>query len=290
MGHQMRIVFLGATGMIGNVVIRHLSGPNKQVTAIVRKPEIARKKLPKWVTVLPGDVKYEETLGPVGSADVVIFMVALDPKSAKPTGFNADNSGIQAVLRKALEGNRPHIVYLSALLEENNIHDWWGLELKTKATQSVQRSGLHHTILRPSNLMENLPHRFQRGKSISYIGTPKETAWWIAADDIGRMLNAHLERPMDESYDIPMQGPEALTARQAAERYAKATGLNVSRAPLLLLQVIGLFVRELRYVASISKAMNNAPEPFRSAETWAALGDAKTTIEAFAKSAGIKDH
>lgn len=279
----MKIVFLGATGMIGNVVIRHLRSPDRDVTALVRNPGRDREKLPDWITVLAGDVTDATTLDPIMSADVVIFMVALDPKTAKPNGFNADNGGIEAVLSKAKQGKRPHIVYLSSLLEQGNVHDWWGLKLKTQATRSVQESGLPHTILRPSNLMENLPHRFQRGKSVSYIGTPRETAWWIAADDIGRMLNAHLNRPLDETYGIPMQGPEALTTKQAVERYAKAAGLKVSRAPLFLMRTIGVFVRELGYVASISKAMNHAPEPFQSEETWGALGKAETTIEDFAK-------
>jgi len=278
----MKIVFLGATGMIGNVVIRQLHSPERDVTALVRNPDLARKKLPDWIKVIAGNVTDATTLDPIMSADVVIFMVALDPKTAKPNGLNADNGGIAAVLEKAKQGKRPHIFYLSSLLEQGNVHNWWGLNLKTKATRSVQGSGLPHTILRPSSLMENLPHRFQRGKSVIYIGTPKKTAWWIAADDVGRMLNAHLNRPLDMDYDIPMQGPEALNTKGAAERFAKAKGLRVSHAPLVLMRTLGLFVRELDYVAAISKAMKDAPEAFQSEETWATLGKSNTTIEHFA--------
>lgn len=57
---------------------------------------------------------------------------------------------------------------------------------------------------------------------------------------MGRMLNAHLNRSMDANYDVPMQGPEALKTNEAAERYAKVTGLKVSRAPFLLVRTIGL--------------------------------------------------
>ncbi|MEM9435738.1 MAG: NAD(P)H-binding protein [Pseudomonadota bacterium] len=286
----MKIVFLGATGMIGNVVIQHLGGSNREVLALVRNPDIARRTLPDWVSVRRGDVKEDATLDPVESADVVIFMVALDPRTARPTGFNADNGGVDAVLRHAKRGNKPHIIYLSSLLERSNPHDWWGLNLKTQATRAVQTSGLPHTILRPSNLMENLPHRFQRGTSVTYIGTPRETAWWIAADDVGQMLKAHLNRSMEDVYDIPMQGPESLTTQEAAERYAKAAGLKVSRAPYALMRTLGFFVRELGYVASISQAMNDAPEPFQSEETWARLGPAKTSVEDFAKRATTRNH
>lgn len=278
----MNIVFLGATGMIGNVVIRHLAKAGRDITALVRTPESAEKTLPDSVSVKRGNVADLKSLDPIKDADVVIFMLSIDPKTADPKGFNADLDGVKAVIKVAAQGKCPHIIYLSSLLEQGSIHDWWVLEAKKEATRSVKTSGLPHTILRPSNLMENLPNRFQRGNSISYIGKPKETGWWIAAEDIGRMLNAHLDRLLDTNYDIPMQGPQAMTAKEASERYATAKGLKVSGAPMAILRLVGIFVPELRYAAKISTAMNTAPEAFQSDQAWEDLGKPKVTIEAFA--------
>lgn len=281
----MEIVFLGATGMIGNVVATHLANSGRDVTAIVRDPARGKAKLPASVKLVKGDVAEPSTLTPVRDADVVIFMLSIDTKRAKPGRFNADLDGIKAVLQAAPIDAMPHIVYLSSLLEQGTPHPWWVMSANREATSSVAMRAPRHTILRPSNLMENLPSRFVRGKSVSYIGKPREKGWWIAAEDIGRMLNSHLNRSLEKSYDIPLQGPEPMTAKEAVERYAAVKGLKPSRAPTGVMALIGTFVPELSYAVKISKAMNDAPEPFQSEQVWKDLGKPQLSIEDFARRA-----
>jgi len=278
-----KIAVLGATGMIGSVITKELIAAGRDLTAITRNAAVARSKLPGGVTAMTGDVSKPETLGPVGSADIVLFMLSVDPKTAKPSAFNPDRDGLANVIKVAKTGRRPHIVYLASQLEQTTPHDWWVLKAKAEASAMLKASGLNHTILRPSNVMESLPGRMQRGKSVGWIGTPKQTSRWIAGVDLARMVNAHLDRPLDQSYDLVLQGPEAVTVRDAAERFAAARGLKASGAPLPVLSFIANFSPEIRYAVGISKAMNDAPESDQGQAVWDVLGRPMTTVEDFAR-------
>ncbi|MGR3435512.1 MAG: SDR family oxidoreductase [Shimia sp.] len=279
-----KTLLLGATGMIGGAITRTLADAGRDPTALVRDPAAAAPKLPAGVSTVAGDVARPDTLGPVGAADVVVFMLSVDPKTGKPGAFNPDRDGLANVIAAAKAGRRPHIVYLASQLERTNPHGWWVLKAKAEATAMLKGSGLHHTILRPSNVMESLPGRMQRGKSVGWIGTPRRTSRWIAGTDLAAMVAAHLDRPLDRSYDLVLQGPEDLTVREAAERFAAARGLKASGAPLPVLSRVGLLNREIGYAVAVSKAMNDAPEPPAGEAEWRDLGRPQLTIEDFARS------
>ncbi|MGR3484299.1 MAG: SDR family oxidoreductase [Paracoccaceae bacterium] len=279
-----KILFLGATGMIGSVVARGLAEAGRDVTALVRDPDAARAKLPEGLPTVRGDVGAPATLEPVGEAEVVIFMLSVDPKSGRPGAFNPDRDGLRNVVQAAKAGERPHVVYLASQLERTSPHPWWVLQAKAEASAMLKASGLDHTILRPSNVMESLPGRMLRGRSVGWIGRPKQRSWWIAGADLARMVNAHLGRPLDRSYDLVLQGPEGLTVRAAAERFAAARGLKSGGAPLPVLSLIGRLNREIGYAAQVSRAMNDAPERLAGEAEWAELGRPRLTVEGFARS------
>lgn len=283
----MKISILGATGMIGGVVTKSLAEAGHQITALVRNPDAARSKLPTGVKAIAADVAERATLGTLNDADVVLFMLSVDPKRAKKSAFNPDRDGLKNVIEALSGGKRPHVMYLASKLQQANPHNWWVLSAKVEAARALQQSGLPHTILRPANLMESLPHRMLRGKAVGYMGAPVEPSRWIAAADFAAMLDAHLSRDLTQSYDITFQGPEALTVKQAAEAFAanyRVEKIKVSKAPLPMLKLIGAFVPELKYAANVSEAMNDAREPFDGEAEWQVLGKPKITVADYARS------
>jgi len=83
-----------------------------------------------------------------------------------------------------------------------------------------------------------------------------------------------------------MQGPEALTFKEAAQRFVEnysAQALNVSGAPMVILKIMGLFSPEMRYLAKILDIINNHPEKFEAELAWKELGKPAITVNDFAR-------
>ena len=283
-----RIVVLGATGMIGSAVTRQLVVAGHSITAVVRQGDGAAARVLSGLEVVQGDAALPDTLRqPLEGADAVFFALSVDPKRGRPEAFNPDRDGLTNLL--GVLSGRPdvRVLYLASLLQDHNPHDWWVLAHKREAVERLETSGVRHTIFKPSNFMENLPNRNLRGRSVALIGKPRYRNWWIAADDFGKQVAAHVGRPSPSEADrtFAIQGPEALDYEEAARRFASAytrEPLKVSFAPVPVFKLLGRFVPEMKYALEISRASNDSPESFEAQATWDELGRPETTIERFA--------
>ncbi len=94
--------------------------------------------------------------------------------------------------------------------------------------------------------------------------------------------NTHLDRDLSQNYDLVLQGPEGVTVREAAERFATARGLKSSGAPMPVLSLVGKLNREIGYAVGIARAMNDAPERLTGGHIWETLGRPRMTIGDFA--------
>jgi uncharacterized protein YbjT (DUF2867 family) len=282
----LRVAVLGATGMIGKPVTNELIEAGYDVTVIARNVVKARDALPRAAKVLYGDVADASGLASVMSGiDVVVLCLAVDAKHEGPNDFHPELDGLRNVLDAAQAGGVRRVCYLSSLLQEHP-SDWWVMRIKRAALAEVRQAGLPHSIFYASNFMENLVFRNLRGNTLSLIGKPRHKNWWIAAADFGKQLAAHLRALPARSSEFVVQGPEAADYYEAAQRFAQASsrpGLKVGFAPVPVLSLLGLAVKELSYAVNISKVINDYPETFRAASTWQELGKPATTIDAYAR-------
>jgi uncharacterized protein YbjT (DUF2867 family) len=288
---QSKVAVLGATGMIGSAVTRQLTAAGHAVTAILRDRET--RNLPKGVDSVIGDVADPRSLDAgLHEADVLFVSLSVDPKQGRPNRFNPDRDGLTNVLERLRGRSRPRVLYVASLVQDENPHAWWVLEHKREAVRRLEASGVPHTIFKPSSFMENLPFRNRRGSSIALIGKSRHPNWWVAANDFGKQVAAHVSRlaeqgeHADRASTYAVQGPEHMTYDEAARRYAaayRASVLKVSHAPAAVFSLLGRFVPELGYAYEISRAINDAPEQFQAEQSWRDLGRPTTTIEHFAQ-------
>lgn len=85
-----------------------------------------------------------------------------------------------------------------------------------------------------------------------------------------------------------VQGPEAITLTESAERFVRNyphKALQIQAAPLGVLKIVGLFNKDLGYMTKIMDSVINHPEPFQAEATWRDLGKPSDTVESFAKNA-----
>jgi len=85
-----------------------------------------------------------------------------------------------------------------------------------------------------------------------------------------------------------VQGPEAISVRQALERFVKNydPSLKIRVAPLWVMRMIGLFNPKMKFVAHLFAYFGDHEDPFYAKETWEKLGEPTTTLEVFAGSFG----
>jgi hypothetical protein len=83
----------------------------------------------------------------------------------------------------------------------------------------------------------------------------------------------------------PVQGPEAISVRQAMEQFVQNYDptLKIRIAPLWVIRMIGLFNPKMKFVAHLFAYFGNHEDSFYAEETWRELGKPTTTLEMFSK-------
>lgn len=282
------VAVIGATGMLGLPVTRALADAGFEVTALVRKPADARAKLQAGIKVVAADVQDEKTLtATLSGMDAVYVSLSMTPDQTRKD-FWIESEGMKAIVSTCRAAKVPRVAYLSSMMQKNSRMDWWVIEMKRQAVETLHRSDLDYSIFYPANFMESLPFQMRQGNRIAIAGRPLEGSHWIAAKDYAAQVAAALRRAeAGVNQDYTIQGPEKFKADEAAKTFVenyKAEKLSVARAPLALFKLLGLFSPSMSYVRHISEALNTTSEPFAADATWADLGKPATTLAQFSRS------
>jgi uncharacterized protein YbjT (DUF2867 family) len=207
-----KILVLGGTGMLGSPAARRLQADGFEVRLLARDPEKTRAQFDDSFEVVAGDVADMDSLGQaLQGCDGVLISV----------GGPADQLSAENVAALAPKLGLKQITYLSGstVLEENG---WFPMvKQKLMAEKAVQACGVPYTILRPTWPMEQLP-RFVMGGRATIIGEALQAWHWFAADDLARMISNAYQRAEAQNKCLYVHGPEAITPKDALERYCRA--------------------------------------------------------------------
>ncbi|KAK9816350.1 hypothetical protein WJX74_009073 [Apatococcus lobatus] len=153
----------GATGGVGQEIVKLLLQRKIRTTALVRDPDAAAKQLPRagpLLRVVKGDVYKAETLSAaVQGSNVMLIATGISP-SKDPLGpFTVDFQGVRNLIRCGREANIQKVVLVSSFgVGCFPLNLFIGaLFFKKRGEEAVQRSGMHYTILRPGKLLDELP-------------------------------------------------------------------------------------------------------------------------------------
>jgi uncharacterized protein YbjT (DUF2867 family) len=282
----IRIAFVGATGMLGKPVAEALQQAGHGVRVVARDVGRAQAALGTRFAYAAADVADTEALvRAFADTDAVYINLSTSPLE-RESGFHVELDGIRNIVTAARRAGVTRVLYLSSLMQRFEESSWWVLRVKRAAVDLIKNSGLTYTLFYPSNFMENLFYRNKQGSRINLAGAFRHKNYWIAARDYAAQVSESLRLPV-ANREYVVQGPQALTYPEAAELFARhfsAENLKVSRAPLGVLKIIGLFSRELRYVARILETIGRQPESFEAEATWRDLGTPQTSVADYARS------
>ncbi len=232
------ILVTGASGYVGNNLVRRLVQLDKPVRAMVGHPEKALVRLadvePK-IQIVKGDVTRPDTLAEwMQGVDTVIHLVAIAIEKGKRT-YEAINTqgtvnvveaakaaGVKRFINMCQAGARPDTPYAF-------------LRSKGLAQEYVAKSGLDWTAMRPSVIwgpqdeFANVQARLIRLTPIIFPiagdGQAKFQPVWVG--DVVEAFAQTLDDPTTIGQEYELGGPEVLTYEEIVDRVLEA--LHTSR-------------------------------------------------------------
>ncbi|MFD2936218.1 SDR family oxidoreductase [Spirosoma flavum] len=283
----MHIAIIGATGMLGQPVTQEFIQAGFSVRIIARDVEKANQLFP-GADIVAGDMRDAQSMtNALRGVDVVYLNLSIK-QNEKKAYFHTEAEGLANLLQAARMVGIRRIGYLSSIVmryQGMNGFNWWAFDVKREALQLIKASGIPYSIFYPSCFMETLNGSQRVGRFVLLIGRSFVRPMFIAAHDYGKqVVQAFLIAQDGQNQEYVIQGPEAVTQHEAAERFVaahKKETLSILTVPPLLLQVGRLFSAQADYGWHITEAINKYPEAFEAGQTWADLGEPKTTLEQF---------
>lgn len=285
----MKILVIGASGMLGKPVTKALIAAGFDITLLARDVEKLKRLFP-GSKIEKGDVlDMGSLITTMKGMDAVYCNLSVLPAS-KEKDPHTEREGVDNIIAAAKQTGIRRIAYLSSLVHRYqgmNDFNWWAFRNKQQAVQKIQACGIPYTIFYPSTFMETYPFQMMRGNKIAMLGDSIMPMWFIAADDYGKQVASSFRRLTNENRDYAVQGTEAFTFAEAnkifIDNYRKAK-LSTMKAPIGLMKFIGLFHQPFNYAWHICDALNKYPEKFESETTWEELGKPVITLKDYAAS------
>ena len=248
---SMRVLMIGATGMLGRPVARQLASDGVAVRAMVRDVGRARSILAHDIEFVHGDLRDRESISRAIDGCDAIHLNLAAPMRRRPPRWCPEYDGTNAVL-DVLRG-RPieQITRISAMGVEESAPDWWAAQHKSLADHALVASGRPFTIFRPTWLMESLALLLSGARLLTFNLRCKLR--WLAGDDLARQVSAALRDEASIRRVYYPQGPEPLTMREAAERFSRAWPSHPAPrpVPIRLIRMASMFSGRAHYLSSL---------------------------------------
>ena len=273
----MKILVIGASGLLAKPVIRHMDKAGFQLRLFSRS--VNQSMFDKEFEMVQGDVFNLNDLNKAMTgcdAVHISLSTANEALAAKIITDSAMQKGIKLI--STVSG--------CTVSEENR---WFPMiENKYQAEQTIINSGIPYMIFRPTWFFESLDLMIRDGKAM-LLGKQPNPSHWVAADDLARMVATAYGKPEAKNKIFFIFGPEQHLMKDLLEKYCKLRYpeiKKVSSVPIWMMKMIGLLTgnKELKGVASLFAYFEKVNELGNPDETNALLGKPITTFENWVQS------
>ena len=277
----MKILVIGATGMLGEPVARQLQAAGHTIRILSRNVEKAKMKFDDSFEVVYGDVEQPATLhSAIAGCDGVHISLAGGPT---PESYDRiEHRGTANVVQVAAKLGVQYITYLSGFsVNETNRQKNYQTNAKFMAETAVKNSGIPYTIFRATWFMESLPFFIQNGRAI-IVGKQETPLHWVAVQDYAQMVATAYATMNATNKTLYIYGPEAISMTDAVKQYHTMLRPDVSfsQSPTWLISLLAKMTRsaELKDIAIFMKYMEQIKEVGSPEEANDLLGKPETTF------------
>ncbi len=273
-----RILVVGATGMLGEPVARHLKGDGFQVRILARDRNKASKVFDESYEIVDGDVMDEGSLEK--SLDGC-FGVHINLSG------EIEQVGVETVVSVAPRKGVERITYISgtSVFEENT----WFPQTKRKflAEKTIRESGIPYSIFCPTWFMESLPKYVREGRAFVF-GKQPNLYHFVAADDYARMVSTsyRLDNAVNKRFFI--HGPEGMLFHDALRQYCKEFHPEIKKISTMPYWVANIIARikgskEMKFASEFMAFFEKVGEGGDPAEANRILGAPEITLDMWIK-------
>jgi len=268
----MKILVIGASGLLAKPVVRHMDKAGFQLRLFSRS--VNQSMYDKEFEMVQGDVFNLNDLNKAMTgcdAVHISLSTANEALAAKIVTDSALQKGIKLI--STISGCTVSV--------ENR---WFPMiENKYQAEQTIINSGIPYMIFRPTWFFESLDLMIRDGKAM-LLGKQPNPSHWVAADDLARMVATAYGKPEAKNKIFFIFGPEQHLMKDLLEKYCKLRYpeiKKVSSVPIWMMKMIGLFTgnKQLKGVASLFAYFEKVNELGNPDETNALLGKPIITFE-----------
>jgi uncharacterized protein YbjT (DUF2867 family) len=268
----MKVLVIGASGLLAKPVIRHMDNAGFQLRLFSRS--VNQSIFDKEFEMIQGDVFSLNDLNKAMTgcdAVHISLSTANEALAAKIVTDSALQKGIKLI--STISGCTVSV--------ENR---WFPMiENKYQAEQTIINSGIPYLIFRPTWFFESLDLMIRDGKAM-LLGKQPNPSHWVAAEDLARMVATAYRNPEAKNKIFFIFGPEQHLMKDLLEKYCKLRYpeiKKVSSVPIWMMKMIGLLTgnKQLKGVASLFAYFEKVNELGNPDETNALLGKPIITFE-----------
>lgn len=233
MNDQQKVLVVGATGYLGQHVVKALKEAGYWVRALSRTEQRIEAVRPFIDNLFIGEATNPATLtGICDGIDIVFSSLGITRQKDGLTYMDVDYQANKNVLDEALAEGVKRFMYISALnadkLRHVNI-----LEAKERFADVLKDADIDHLIIRPNGFFSDMTAFLDMAKNgrVYLFGDGKNCANPIHGADLAQACVEYLRQPSGE-YDIG--GPELLTQNEIARQAFAAVGkpVKINHIPL----------------------------------------------------------
>jgi NAD(P)H dehydrogenase (quinone) len=217
-GTQAMILVTGATGHIGGAVVRGLAAHNREVAALVRKPEAAQSRLPRQTVLRVGDYEDAPALRQAfdGIDELVLVSSDGDADAIRRHHANAIEAARGAGVR--------HIVFTS-IVDVGEASPFYYAPAYRDAEQRLAGCGVPSTTLRCGLYSDFILDTWLAPASEELVlPAGQGLVAPVSRDDVAAAITAVAASPDKSRALHTITGGQALGFEDIATCYAEATG------------------------------------------------------------------
>lgn len=271
--------------MMGLPIVRSLHKNGFEVAVATRNPSKANGVFPSDVPVVGFDYQtIESAIEVVKGFDAVHINLPSGPtfESCFSVGLRA----MKAIAAAIKNSKVKRVSFLSGATVSDS-EEFPPVRAKYLMEQELINSNVPYTLWRSTWFMESLGLTYRWGVFV-LIGNGRTPIHWLAGDDFGDMVSRSFNTDEAKNVVFYPYGSECVSLKNAIIRYRGITRPFAPIVPVpidLLIKITGAIrYWEGWYAGQLMKHLEVDPEPGDPTETKRIVGEAKITINQFAKS------
>jgi uncharacterized protein YbjT (DUF2867 family) len=225
------ILIAGATGYLGNYLLKVLIEKKNNVVAIARNPKKITYNNEDYLEIKQAEITKPKTLLDICKGiETVISTVGITRQKDGLTYLDVDYKANMNLLKEAKKAGVKHFVYVSAI-NGNKYRHLKIFEAKEKFVDALKSSGINYTIVRPNGFFSDMKDFLQMAKSgrVYLFGSGNQKFNPIHGEDLARFI---IDNIGDDNKELIIGGPDVLSLNDISK-----LALNAFNKPIKIIHL-----------------------------------------------------